>query len=68
MEKGVAWDCDPFAVVYVEPYDDGLMPDDYPFEDWQVMVLDRFGDRSVNPTFHTQGNRLDFGSWNVPNA
>lgn len=44
---GEAWDCDPDAQVIVEPYDLGLDEEDDE-GDWQVIVLDRFGDRMVN--------------------
>lgn len=41
------WDCDPGAVLLVEPYDEGLDETDDE-GDWQVLALDRFGDRAVN--------------------
>lgn len=42
----VAWDCHPGHVHHYEPYDLGL--DDEDGEgDWQVLALDRFGDRLV---------------------
>jgi len=46
MDDGEAWDCDPDAIVIVEPYDVGLDEEDS--DDWQVIALDRFGDRMVN--------------------
>lgn len=43
----IAWDCDPFMIMPVETYD--LELDEEEDEtDWQVLVLDRFGDRTVN--------------------
>ena len=44
---GVAWDCDPDAMIFPEPYDAELNEEDDQ-GDWQVLALDRFGDRSVN--------------------
>ena len=46
-EPRVAWDCDPDAIVPAEPYDEGLDDEDAESE-WQVIALDRFGDRLVN--------------------
>lgn len=42
--RNEAWDCDPFAEVEIEALDEGL---DEESDDWQVLVLDRFGDRLV---------------------
>jgi len=44
-----AWDCDPFAALDPEAYDRDL---DLEMDktDWQVLALDRFGDRNVNPS------------------
>lgn len=47
-ENSAGWDCDPNAVILVEPYDLGL-DEEEDDTDWQVIVLDRFGDRMVNP-------------------
>jgi len=47
-EMGCAWDCNPDIEWIDEPYDldlDETMDE----TDWQVLVLDRFGDRTVNP-------------------
>lgn len=45
---GEAWDCSPdFIPDYAGDYEE-LDEDNYPFEDWQVIALDRFGDRLVN--------------------
>lgn len=41
------WDCDPDAVVACDSYDEGLDETD-DTGDWQVLALDRFGDRNVN--------------------
>ena len=48
FELHTAWDCDPDAAVFVEAYDVDLDEND-DTGDWQVLVLDRFGDRTVNP-------------------
>jgi len=42
-----AWDCDPLATVECDPYDLGLDLEDGE-GDWQVLALDRYGDRMVN--------------------
>lgn len=42
-----AWDCDPSFVPIPETVDLDLIEED-DTGDWQVLVLDRFGDRSVN--------------------
>lgn len=50
QEQGVAWDCDPEAVLAVDTVDADLdMEDDE--GDWQFLVLDRFHDRLVNPNW-----------------
>ena len=41
------WDCDPFAIVHVDYVDDDLDLE-ASYTDWQVLALDRFGDRNVN--------------------
>ncbi len=41
-----AWDCDPEALLPVEDYDADLDYEDAE-SDWQVLALDRFGDRLV---------------------
>lgn len=46
FQEGVAWDCDPMALVYVEPYDIDLDEEDAA-SDWQILALDRFGDRTI---------------------
>lgn len=50
LDATAGWDCNPDAQVVVEDYDEGL---DYEDDegDWQVLALDRFGDRSVNANF-----------------
>lgn len=45
--SGEAWDCDLFFVSECLDYDLGLDEEDDE-GDWQVIVLDRFGDRLVN--------------------
>jgi hypothetical protein len=45
-DETLAWDCDPFFIPDEEPYDLDLDDEDA-FSDWQVLVLDRFGDRMV---------------------
>lgn len=42
-----AWDCDPFARPLVDTVDADLDEED-DTGDWQVLALDRFGDRMVN--------------------
>lgn len=42
-----AWDCDPFMIMPNESYDLDL-DDELDRTDWQVLALDRFGDRTVN--------------------
>lgn len=54
------WDCDPFAQVIVEPYDLELDIEDDE-GDWQVLALDRFGDRNVNPGNYNVDSHLTFG-------
>lgn len=44
-DDSTAWDCDPFFVPCNEPYDLDLNDEDE--SDWQVIALDRFGDRLV---------------------
>ena len=47
IDPTVAWDLDPFFIFPEESYDMEL--DETEDEtDWQVLVLDRFGDRMVN--------------------
>jgi hypothetical protein len=46
MTRRHAWDCDPFHIHAEEPYDIDLDESD-DTGDWQVLVLDRFGDRMV---------------------
>lgn len=46
-EGNEAWDCDIFVQHIEEPYDLDLDEEDDE-GDWQVIVLDRFGDRMVN--------------------
>lgn len=43
-----AWDCDPHADMLIVSYDADL-DEEEDETDWQVIVLDRFGDRMVNP-------------------
>jgi hypothetical protein len=44
------WDCDPFLTAIVDEYDLELdFTDDC--GDWQVLALDRFGDRSINSRY-----------------
>lgn len=50
QEYSEGWDCDPNAIVAVDPYDLDL-DEEEDETDWQVLVLDRFGDRSVNGKF-----------------
>jgi hypothetical protein len=50
FEMRSAWDCDPDTLVSVDEYDAGLDETD-DTGDWQVLALDRFGDRNVNPNF-----------------
>lgn len=52
-EHEEAWDCDPEAEVSAEEYDAGLDEEDDE-GDWQVLALDRFGDRIVNPGLETR--------------
>lgn len=47
MEPTEAWDCDPFTRLSADPYDLELDEEDSE-SDWQVLALDRFGDRMVN--------------------
>jgi hypothetical protein len=55
FDTHAAWDCNPDAEVTAEPYDGDLdLEDDT--GDWQVLVLDRFGDRSVEPGLYTHRN------------
>lgn len=46
-EFSEGWDCDPSAVIQNDMYDAGLDEEDDE-GDWQVLALDRFGDRMVN--------------------
>lgn len=46
----VAWDCNPDMIHALEPYDLDLDETD-DTGDWQVLALDRFGDRNVNANF-----------------
>ena len=46
-DESCAWDCDPFFVPEPMAYDLDLDEEDDE-GDWQVIVLDRFGDRMVN--------------------
>lgn len=49
-EQNVAWDCNPDMVFVDESYDLDLnYEDDTGY--WQVLALDRFGDRNVNSKF-----------------
>ena len=45
-----AWDCDPYACFEDMSYDLELDEED-DTSDWQVIVLDRFGDRLVSPEY-----------------
>ena len=45
-----AWDCDPDAYFEDMSYDLDLNEED-DTGDWQAIVLDRFGDRFVNPEY-----------------
>ena len=47
VEVGCAWDCDPSFDPIDEAYDLDLDEEDDE-GDWQVLALDRFGDRAVN--------------------
>lgn len=49
-EMNDGWDCNPFHVHVDESYDLDL---DYEDDegDWQVLALDRFGDRNVNANY-----------------
>lgn len=49
-EAGVAWDCDPLFVAEVMDYDMDL-DEELDETDWQVIVLDRFHDRLVEPRY-----------------
>ena len=46
-----AWDCDIFFIPPNEEYDLDINYED-DTGDWQILVLDRFGDRTVNPNFY----------------
>ena len=48
VESGAAWDCNPSFQPIDESYDLDLDDQD-DTGDWQVLCLDRYGDRSVNP-------------------
>lgn len=45
-----AWDCNPDMIFEDQDYDYDLDEEDST-GDWQTLVLDRFGDRTVNPSF-----------------
>lgn len=47
VERETAWDCDPHVTFEDQAYDAGLDEEDDE-GDWQVIALDRFGDRMVN--------------------
>lgn len=49
-EHDVAWDCDPFFVPQLTTVDQDLDEEDDE-GDWQVIILDRFHDRLVNPNY-----------------
>lgn len=50
MEQQEAWDCNPDMIFVPETVDLDL--DDEDAEgDWQVLCLDRFGDRMVNANY-----------------
>lgn len=51
-EPEQAWDCDPDVVLLGDSLDWDLDEED-DTGDWQVLVLDRFGDRTVNPELVT---------------
>lgn len=49
-ENKMAWDCDLFAEVDADAIDLELdLEDDT--GDWQVLALDRYGDRLINPNY-----------------
>lgn len=50
FDTQLAWDCDPDAIIVIEEYDHGLDDTDGN-GDWQVLALDRFGDRNVNASY-----------------
>lgn len=57
-----AWDCDPDAALHVDAYD--LELDEEADEtDWQVLVLDRFGDRTVDESLHHRGDPTQARCW-----
>ena len=47
LDGQTAWDCNPDSDVTIDAYDLGLDEEDDE-GDWQVLALDRFGDRNVN--------------------
>lgn len=58
-EYGEAWDCDLFFVPENMSFDIDLDEED-DTGDWQVITLDRFHDRNVNPEL---GNRSIQNNW-----
>ena len=52
-EPAKAWDCDPEALLFGDSPDMDLDEED-DTGDWQVLVLDRFGDRTVWPGLDTR--------------
>lgn len=52
-----AWDCDPNAIVVVDTVEADLDFED-DTGDWQVLALDRFGDRCVNSELWTHRNEF----------
>lgn len=58
FEPTTAWDCDPAFVPEELAYDLDL-DEELDETDWQVIVLDRFGDRMVNASYTQRAyNRL----------
>lgn len=58
QEPQTAWDCDPTMIFENMDYDLDLNEED-DTGDWQVMVLDRFGDRMVDATLSGRAETLD---------
>lgn len=58
----VAWDCDPDAMIFVEDYDADL-DETNDTTDWQVLVLDRFGDRMVTENLISRGDASQARCW-----